>query len=159
MMQSHYPIPPRWLFPITGLMPLAVVAAVAFATRMSALIAIVAFVAMMVAMASAGVFVMSWHPPAAGSRWRSTFVLFIDKLEPNPLQRWCVPVIASAVAGALGEVARTVVVFSSLGAPLSGDPLLTSAAVGVVEGLLIALAYGAGFGLVGFIRVPLERAT
>ena len=157
MTQLSYPKPARWYFLVTALTPFAAVVGAALITRMNAITAIVAFIATLGAMAAAGTFVMSWHRPEGRSRWWSTFVLWINRPKPNPLQHWYVPVVAGAAGGAVSEVARTIVVFAIIGVRLSWDALVTAAAIGILEGLLIALVFGAGFGLVGFVRPRFER--
>jgi hypothetical protein len=150
--QSSHPRPARSYFLLTGLMPFAAVLVAAIMTGMSAITAFASFIATLGAMAAAGTFVMSWERPSGRSQWRSRFVLWLHEPRPNRLQHWYVPVVAGATAGGLSEAARAVIVFSTIGTRLSSNELLTALVVGILEGLMIALSFGAGLGIAGFVR-------
>jgi hypothetical protein len=160
MSELLYPRPPRLYFLATSLMPFASVTVAAALTGMSAITTVCALIGTLGAMAAAGTFVMSWVPAPGQSRWRSKFVLWINEPKPNRLQRWYAPLFAAAVAGVLSEIGRSVVAFASVGARLSGNDIAAASGIGLVEGVLVALAFGAGFGLAGFIRPSFaKRAT
>ena len=152
MNESPYPRPTRSYFLVTGLLPLVAVAVAAVLVGMSAITTISAFLATLGAMAAAGTFVMSWEPTSGRSRLQSRFVLWIHEKTPNRFQHWYVPVVAAAVGGGLAEVARSFVMFTKAGTRLSADAAAMAASVGILEGVLVALAFGAGFGLAGFVR-------
>ena len=87
-------------------------------------------------------------------------MLWIHEPKPNRLQHWYVPVFAAAGGGLLSEAARTFITFAKVGARLSWQSVGEASGIGILEGVFVALVFGAGYGLAGLVRPRFaKRAT
>jgi hypothetical protein len=123
-------------------------------TGISSVTAIAVVLGTLVPMIAAGTFLISLQIRPDRSPLQATFDFMWDKSSPNRLQRWYVPLIGAAIAGMGAELLRLLVSFARVGARPPFDLVATAAAVGVFEGVFLALALALGFGVGSVILTP-----
>jgi hypothetical protein len=142
---------------LRSLAPLACAAVVAFITGVNAITAIAALLGALIPMIASGTFLVALDIRPDRSALRATFDFMWNKPTPNRLQRWYVPLVGAAFGGAGAELCRTVIVFVRAHAPFSSYLLATAAGLGVLEGVLLALALALGFGIGAVTLAPRYR--
>ena len=146
-MNPDQPLPPKLpsfrTIRLASLIPFAVAALIILSVGIHLVTGVVVLAAVVVTIAAAGTFALTLHIAPDRSVWRATFGLMLDRAHPKWLQHWYVPLASAALAGAVAETARAVLAGGDLSWSVVGGTVL----VGVLDGVVIALALALGFGL------------
>jgi len=140
---THFPfaLPSKRAVLLTGLSPLLGPLVVSVAVVIGFLTTLAAVAGALIPMIVARTFVFGLQIRPDRSPLRADFDVFLDSKAPRWYKRWYMPLVGATTAGAACEALRS-----------SADLLLAGAAIGALEGLLVALSLPLSWGLVAAIQ-------
>ena len=136
-----FALPSKRVVLLTGLSPLLGPLVVSVAVGIGFLTALAAVAGALIPMIVARTFVFGLQIRPDCSPLRADFDVSLHSRAPRRYKRWYMPLVGATTAGAACEALRG-----------SADLLLAGAAIGALEGLLVALSLPLSWGLVAAIQ-------